>query len=34
MIVRTHRPGDKVTFGYTRGSDGAEAELTLGGRVG
>lgn len=34
VVVRTHRPGDKVTFGYTRGSDQAKAELTLGGRVG
>jgi putative serine protease PepD len=34
VIIRTHRPGDRVTFGYTRGSDRAEAELTLGGRVG
>jgi len=34
VMVRTHRPGDRVTFGYTRGSTRAEAELTLGGRVG
>jgi putative serine protease PepD len=34
VVVRTHRPGDKVTFGYSRGSARAEAELTLGGRVG
>lgn len=34
VMVRTHRPGDRVTFGYTRGSSRAEAELTLGGRVG
>ena len=34
VVIRTHRPGDKVTVGYTRGSDEAEAELTLGGRVG
>ena len=34
VIVRTHRPGDKVTFGYSRGSDQAEAQLTLGSRVG
>ncbi|MGI3786277.1 MAG: trypsin-like peptidase domain-containing protein [Janthinobacterium lividum] len=34
VVIRTHRPGDKVTFGYTRGSDEGEAELTLGGRVG
>ncbi|GAB2569056.1 S1C family serine protease [Microlunatus antarcticus] len=34
VIIRTHRPGDKVTVGYTRGTDEAEAELTLGGRVG
>ncbi|HEY0240288.1 MAG TPA: trypsin-like peptidase domain-containing protein [Friedmanniella sp.] len=34
VIVRTHRPGDRVTFGYVRGSARAEAELTLGGRVG
>ena len=34
VIIRTHRPGDKVTFGYARGSDDARAELTLGSRVG
>lgn len=34
VVVRTHRPGDKVTFGYSRGADENEAELTLGGRVG
>jgi putative serine protease PepD len=34
VMVRTHRPGDRVRFGYTRGSNRAEAELTLGGRVG
>ena len=34
VVVRTHRPGDKVTFGYSRGGDDNEAELTLGGRVG
>jgi len=34
VVVRTHRPGDKVRFGYSRGSERAEAELTLGGRVG
>ena len=34
VVVRTHRPGDKVTFGYARGADQGEAELTLGGRVG
>ena len=34
VVIRTHRPGDKVTFGYTRGSDRREVELTLGGRVG
>ena len=34
VVIRTHRPGDKVTFGYTRGTDPAEARLTLGGRVG
>ncbi len=34
VVVRTHRPGDKVRFGYSRGSRPAEVELTLGGRVG
>ena len=34
VVVRTHRPGDKVRFGYSRGGDENEAELTLGGRVG
>jgi putative serine protease PepD len=34
VVIRTHRPGDKVRFGYSRGSDRAEVELTLGGRVG
>jgi putative serine protease PepD len=34
VAIRTHRPGDKVTFGYSRGSRQSEAELTLGSRVG
>ena len=34
VAIRTHRPGDKVVLGYARGSARAEAELTLGGRVG
>lgn len=34
VAIRTHRPGDTVRFGYARGSRRAEAELTLGSRVG
>ena len=34
VAIRTHRPGDRVTFGYSRGTTRAEAELTLGSRVG
>jgi hypothetical protein len=34
VVIRTHRPGDKVTLGYSRGPARSEAELTLGGRVG
>ena len=34
VVIRTHRPGDKVTFAYSRAGDENEAELTLGSRVG
>jgi putative serine protease PepD len=34
VAIRTHRPGDRVTFGYSRGADEAEAQVTLGSRVG
>ncbi len=34
VAVRTHRPGDRVRFGYARGGDDAQATVTLGGRVG
>ena len=34
VVVRTHRPGDRVTFGYSRGAGEAEATVTLGSRVG
>lgn len=32
--IRTHRPGDVVRIGYTRGGEAREAEVTLGSRVG
>ena len=34
VVNRKVTSGDKVTFGYSRGGDDNEAELTLGGRVG
>ena len=34
VSVRTHRPGERVTFGYSRGANRAEASVTLGSRVG
>jgi putative serine protease PepD len=34
VAVRTHRPGDTVRFGYSRGAGEAQATITLGSRVG
>jgi putative serine protease PepD len=34
VAVRTHRPGDTITLGYTRGSDDNTARVALGGKEG
>lgn len=34
VAVRTHRPGEKVTLAYTRGTERGRAVVTLGGRDG
>jgi len=34
VAVRTHRPGDTITVGYTRGSDDKTARVALGGKEG
>lgn len=34
VTIRTHRPGEQVTLGYTRGATKDAAEVTLGGKEG